>query len=82
MFGDELDDLREDLSGLPLERRIGVEEVRDTEGRTGRESEEGKGSEDWVWEGEGRGEDVGNGTDAGWLSKEERILDFSRRGGR
>ncbi len=51
MFGDELEDLREDLSSLPLERRIGVEEVRET-GRTGRESGEGlerlsgKGSED------------------------------------
>ena len=38
MLGDELEDLREDLSGLPLERRIGVEDVRETEGRTGRES--------------------------------------------
>lgn len=46
--GDELEDLREDLSGLPLERRMGVEDVRETEGRTGRESGAGlgKGSED------------------------------------
>jgi len=32
MWGDEEDDLSDDLSGLPFERRIGVDVVRENDG--------------------------------------------------
>ena len=32
MLGEEEEDLSDDLSGLPFERRIGVDEVREKEG--------------------------------------------------
>ena len=69
MLGDEEDDLREDLSGLPFERMMGVEGVRgrDPEGdvdldealdkNAGRKGEGPVGGEE--------GEEVGNGTAEG-----------------
>jgi hypothetical protein len=80
MFGDELQDLRDDFSGLPLESRIGVDAVRETEGLEGRES----GLSGIV--GDGKGEERGKGTAAAaeagcWASKDEN-LDLSRKGGK
>jgi len=37
MWGEEEDDLSDDLSGLPFERRIGVDEVRKNDGLGGEE---------------------------------------------
>jgi len=45
MLGDEVEDLREDLSGLPLASKIGVDEVRETDGLNGRGPGEGGFSE-------------------------------------
>jgi hypothetical protein len=80
MLGDELQDLREDLSGLPLASRIGVDEVRETEGLEEREP----GLSGIV--GDGKGEERGKGTAAAgadWgSSKDERNFDLSRKGGK
>jgi len=80
MLGDDEEDLRDDLSGLPLERRMGVEDVRATEGLMGRGelgSVGGRGSlevverpgngrvEGWDTVGEVSGEERGNGIDVG-----------------
>ena len=69
MLGDELEDLSEDLSGFPLASRIGVEEVRETEGLRG-------------GVGEGRGEERGKGTAAltGWSKEETNFVLRRRRG--
>lgn len=61
MWGEEEEDLSDDLSGLPFERRIGVEEVREKDG-LGDEEEEvviGKGTLACC----GRGEVRGKGTE-------------------
>jgi len=83
MLGDELEDLREDLSGLPLASKMGVDEVRETDGLKGRDSGEDSFSETV---GEDKGDERGKGTaavgGADWLSKDETNFDFSRKGGK
>lgn len=44
MLGEEEDDLSDDLSGLPFERRIGVDEVREKDGLGDEEVVIGKGT--------------------------------------
>lgn len=84
MLGDELQDLRDDLRGLPLARRIGVEEVRETEGLIVCGSGEDRFSGNV---GDGKGEERGKGTAvAGGMgccaSKDDTNFDLSRKGGR
>lgn len=62
MLGEEEDDLSDDLSGLPFERRIGVDEVREKEG-LGEEVVSGKGT--LACCGLERGDVRGKGTESG-----------------
>lgn len=57
----DADDLREDFKGLPLERRIGCEDPRESVGR--RKVSPGDATNEGVSVGEGdRGEETGKGT--------------------
>ena len=64
MLGDDEELLRDDLRGLPLESRMGVDDVRDTDGRTRRGSTGRAPSSDGqrTW---GNGSDDGAGAGAG-----------------
>jgi hypothetical protein len=81
MFGDELEDLRDDLRGFPLASRMEVDAVRGTEGLEGRGS---GGTRLSTTVGDGKGEERGKGTaeGAGRESKDETSLYLSRKGGR
>jgi hypothetical protein len=61
MLGEEEEDLSDDLSGLPFERRIGVDEVRENEGLG--EVVIGKGTLACCGTGLERGEVRGKGTE-------------------
>jgi len=76
IFGEELEDFKDDLSGLPFESKTGVEDVLDTEGRgdlaaavpvsaaavtVAVRGDNGCSFLLSVCVGEGRGEDLGNG---------------------
>ena len=62
MLGEEEEDLSDDLSGLPFERRIGVDEVREKEGLGDVVVVMGKGTLACCGRGLGRGEVRGKGT--------------------
>lgn len=62
MLGEEEDDLSDDLSGLPFERRIGVDEVREKDGLGDEEVVIGKGTLACCGTGLERGEVRGKGT--------------------
>jgi hypothetical protein len=62
MFGEEEEDLSDDLSGLPFERRMGVDEVREKDG-LGDEVVIGKGTLACCGTGLERGEVRGKGTE-------------------
>lgn len=65
MFGVDMEDLREDLSCLPLERMTGVEGVRGRDEALLGERMKGESlNNTGVPLGDGSGDDVGNGTDA------------------